>query len=63
MYIISNDGLDSIKRVMSTNYYIIKTSSKGLMLLTLNDLESKQFTIQDLLEVKDGSNYTDSLNV
>ena len=63
MYVISNDGLDSMKRVMSTDHFILKTSSTGLKLLTLNDLESKKFTIQDLLEVKDGSNYTDSLNV
>ena len=49
---------------MSTDNYILKTCNDGLKLLTLNDLESKQFTLQDLLEVKDNDgNYTDSLHI
>jgi hypothetical protein len=41
MYHISDVKLDSIKRVMSTDNYILKTLYDGLKLLTLNDLESK----------------------
>ena len=46
---------------MSTKYYILRTVNNGLKLLTINDLQLKQFTIHDLLEVKDDGNYTDSL--
>lgn len=47
---ISDDRLVSIKRVM--NSYILRTENR-LKLLTIRDLESKKFTIQHLLEVKD----------
>jgi hypothetical protein len=48
---------------MSTDYFILKTDNNGLKLLTVNDLPSNQFTIEDLLEAKDEGNYTDSLQV
>lgn len=63
MYLISEDRLYSIKRVLSTEYFILKTDNNGLKLLTVNDLGSNQFTIQDFLEAKDEGNYTDSLQV
>ena len=48
---------------MRTDYYILNTGNKGLKLLTINDLEQNQSTIQDLLEVEDGDYYSDSLQV
>ena len=48
---------------MSTDYFILKTDNNGLKLLTVNDLPSNQFTIEDLLEARDEGNYTDSLQV
>ena len=39
MYQISVDRVCSIKRVMRTDYYILKTEDKGLKLLAINDLE------------------------
>jgi hypothetical protein len=39
MYQFGDDNLDSIKRVMSTDYYILKTELSGLKLFTINDLE------------------------
>jgi hypothetical protein len=60
---ISDDSLDSIKRVMSTNNFIIKTNC-GLKLLTIIDLESKKFTIQHLLDYKnDSGDSSDGLHV
>ena len=53
MYQISDVRLDSVKRVMSTDYYILNTRDYGLQLLTLNDLKARQFTLQNLLEVQD----------
>ena len=49
---------------MRTDFYILKTANHGLRLLAMNDLQQNEFTIQDLLEVKDrGNNFTDSLQV
>jgi hypothetical protein len=62
---ISDDSLDSIKRVMNTNSYILRTRGiEGLKLLTISDLESKKFTIQQLLDYEnDCDNLTESLQV
>ena len=60
---ISDGPIDSIKRVMNSDNYILKKRNDGLKLLSINDLESKQFTVQHLLDVKDDGNYTDSLQV
>jgi hypothetical protein len=43
--IIDDQLIDSIKRVMKTDYYILKTRCNGLKLLTINDLESNKFTV------------------
>ena len=61
MYQISDDRVYSIKRVMSSDNYILKRHN-GLKVLTINNLKQKQFTIKQLLEFKDDyANYTDSL--
>ena len=62
---IIDEQIDSIKRVMNTDNYILKTRCNGLKLLTISDLELKKFTVQDLLEVKfdDYYNNTDTLQV
>ena len=48
---------------MSTDHYILKTESNGLMLLTINDLELKKFAFQHFLGFNDESNWTDSVQV
>ena len=61
---ISVDPLSSIKRVINTNNYILKTKKNGLKLLTIRDLELKKITIQHLLDViENGSFFTESLQV
>ena len=63
MFQISDGPIDSIKRVISTDNYILRKRNDGLKLLTINDLESKKFTVEHLLDVKDFYNFTDSLQV
>ena len=53
MYHFSEDDVVSIKRVMSTDNYILKRNYDGVKLLTINDLEQKNFTVQHMLDVKD----------
>ena len=60
---ISDGPVDSMKRVMTTDNYILKKRNEGLKLLTINDSESKQFTLQHLLDVKGDENFTDCLQV
>lgn len=50
LFKISSDCVVSIKRVMNTNHFIIKTmwplgGGNGVMMLTINDLESKIFSV------------------
>ena len=59
MYRISKDDVYSIKRVMSTDFYILKTRYKAMLL----DFKLKQFTIQDLLKIEDINSGTESLQV
>lgn len=48
---------------MSSENYILKRHD-GLKILTINNLNQKQFKIKHLLEFKDDyANYTDSLQV
>jgi hypothetical protein len=63
MYKICDDQVDSIKRVMKTDNFILRTRYIGLKLLSISDLESRYFNIQLLLEVKDGGYFTDSIQV
>lgn len=53
----------SIKRVMSTDYYILKTVYNGLQLLKFNDLEQEIISFQHLLDVEDEINFNDSFQV
>jgi hypothetical protein len=52
MYQICYDDVYSIERVISNDKYILKTNQDGLKILTINDSEAKQFTIQNLLNIK-----------
>jgi hypothetical protein len=50
LFKISSHMVSSIKRVMNTNHFIIKTmwiagGGNGVMMLTINDLESKLFSV------------------
>ena len=60
---ICHDHVISIKRILTTNSYIIKTKQNGLNLLTIKNLKNSLYSIQNLLEAKEevGYNYTDSL--
>ena len=51
----------SIKRVMNADSYIIKTKREGVMVLTIDDLKSQQFSLELLLEARDYGNFPDSL--
>lgn len=50
---------------MASNYYIIKSETEGIKLLTLNDdLNKEKFTLQNLPDAKvEWSNFTDSLQL
>ena len=49
---------------MTTNSYIIKTKIHGVKVLTIDELESKQFSLKLLLEAyEENWVYTDSLQV
>ena len=62
LFKICQDQVFSIKRILTTNSYIIK--AKRLQLLTIKNLEKSQFSLLDLLEAKAvNTNYTDSLQV
>ena len=58
---ISDDFAYSIKRVMSSNHFIIKTHKK-VKLLTFIDFKSYLFSLNDLIDAE-GSGLTDSLQV
>ena len=60
---ISDGHADSMKRVMNTHNYILRIRNDGLKLLTINDLNSKQFSVKHLLDVKGDENLTDSLQL
>jgi hypothetical protein len=54
----------SIKRVITTNNYLIKTYKEGVKVFTINDLKSKQFSLKHLLDAKEYIyNYSDSLQL
>jgi hypothetical protein len=59
---ICNDLVESIKRVMTSNNFIIRTYEEGVKLLSINDLTSSKFSLQRLLDTKVGR-FTDSLQV
>jgi hypothetical protein len=49
---ICGGGACSIKRVITTNNYLIKTHD-GVKVVTINDLNSKKFSLKHLLDAKD----------
>jgi hypothetical protein len=53
LFSISDDMVFSIKRVMNTNNFIIKTEQQGVKVVTLDDLKSKEFSLKVLLEAKE----------
>jgi hypothetical protein len=60
---ICDDTVWSIKRVMTTNNYVIKTD-EGVKVVTINELEPFKFSVQHLLDAReDWSNLTDSLQL
>jgi hypothetical protein len=64
MHHISIDRVCSIKRVMSTNNFILKKLNDKIILLTINDKELKKISLQSLVEDKDKEfNFTDSLHI
>lgn len=64
LFQINQDRVDSIKRSLTTNTYIIKTE-KGLKLLTIKNLKNSFYSLKQLLEADDKGvhNKTDSLQV
>ena len=56
----------SIKRVLTTNIFIIKTILKGVFALTIENLESQKYSLKLLIEEKDDDlyySYTDTLQL
>ena len=47
---ICGGGVFSIKRVMNTNYFVIKTWHKGVELITINDFDSFKFSARLLFD-------------
>ena len=64
LFQIYQDRVDSIKRSLTTNTYIIKTEN-GLQLLTIKNLKNSFFSLKHLLEADDIGvhNKTESLQV
>jgi hypothetical protein len=61
---ICGGSVCSIKRVITTNNYLIKTYKEGVKVVTINDLMPLKFSVQHLLDAKeDGWNLTDSLQL
>jgi hypothetical protein len=61
---ICDDTVLSIKRVMTTNNYVIKTWNVGVKVVTMNDLVSLEFSVNQLLDANEEySTLTDSLQL
>jgi hypothetical protein len=61
---ISDDWVYSIKKVKTTNIYIIKTRIYGVKVLTIDDLKTHQFSLKLLFEAKEDYMYiADSLQI
>ena len=48
---------------MTSNKYIIKTYSKGVKVLTINDLKSNLYSLQHLCDNEDGYTYSEGLGL
>jgi hypothetical protein len=63
LFNIRNDTINqSIKRVMNSNKFIIKTID-GVKLLAINDLKSSKYSLRDLFYNRDVKFYYDSLGL
>ena len=51
LFQICQDRVISIKRILTTNTYIIKTDNNGLKLLTIKNLERSEFSLKHLLDL------------
>lgn len=62
---ICQDRVSSIKRMLNTNSYIIKTKENGVQKLTIKNLKNSDFSLQHLFEAKNEGvlNNPDSLQV
>jgi hypothetical protein len=61
---ICGGSVCSIKRVITTNNYLIKTEDEGVKVVTINDLMPLKFSVQHLLDAKEYyQNLTDSLQL
>jgi hypothetical protein len=61
---IFDERVFSIKRVLTTNNYIIMTKINGVKVVTINDLESLKFSVQHLLDtIELFWNYSDNLQL
>jgi hypothetical protein len=63
LFKISKDEAFSIKRLLTTNSFLIKTGEGGVKVLTIDDLSSKKFSFKLLLEAKDPWNSSESLHI
>jgi hypothetical protein len=65
LFKICQDQVFSIKRVLTTKTFIIKTEKNGLKLLSIKNFKTSNFSLQDLLQAaeEDEWNYTCSLQV
>lgn len=65
LFQICQDRVDSIKRILTTNTYFIKTYKNGLMSLTIKNLKDSQFSLEHFIEEKDEKDvgHTDSLQI
>ena len=63
LFNIDTDYAGAIKRVMTTQSYIIKTACGGVKILTIDDLKSKKFSYKVFLETEKVLGYTRKGNV
>ena len=64
LFTVYNNRVVSIKRVLSTSSFIIRTSKEGVKLLSIKDIATKQFSLHNLLEANDViSIYPESLDL
>jgi hypothetical protein len=50
LFQVSTDHVAGIRRVMSSNNYILKTLKEGLKVLTIKSLKTEEFSVQNLLK-------------
>jgi hypothetical protein len=66
LFNISKDRVGAIKRIMTTQSYIVNTENEGVKVLSIDDLKSKQFSYKVFLETEKLEKYrllSDSLQL